>query len=236
MPLRNVPLRRQLAILILTASLLAVTLACLGFAIHERQSFRRNAVSELTVLADTLGANTAASLAFNDPKTARQMLHALRAEQNVVAACLYDEHGQIFADYRRTSLPQDFAMPPWRPDGINFNADSITIVRSVFLADEKTGSIAIVSELGGSLASFRAYLKIAALVLVLSILVTYLISSRLLRIVSDPIVQLAQIAARVTAEQNYSLRASLRGSDESGMLVSSFNQMLEQHRATGSWH
>ncbi len=51
---------------------------------------------------------------------------------------------------------------------------------------------------------------------------------RLLRLVSDPIVQLARIAGRVTAEENYSLRAVAQGKDESGMLVSSFNQMLER--------
>ena len=51
---------------------------------------------------------------------------------------------------------------------------------------------------------------------------------RLLRLVSDPIVQLARIAGRITAEENYSLRAIPQGKDESGMLVSSFNQMLER--------
>ena len=66
------------------------------------------------------------------------------------------------------------------------------------------------------------------LVLFISILATYLISARLLRIVSDPIVQLARIAGRVTAEENYSLRAAAQSNDESGILVSSFNQMLER--------
>jgi nitrate/nitrite-specific signal transduction histidine kinase len=51
---------------------------------------------------------------------------------------------------------------------------------------------------------------------------------RLLRLVSDPIVQLARIAGRITAEENYSLRATALGNDESGVLVRSFNQMLER--------
>ena len=49
---------------------------------------------------------------------------------------------------------------------------------------------------------FWEYMKIALLVLVISTVATYLISSRLLRIVSDPIVHLAEIAGRVTAEEN----------------------------------
>ena len=228
MPFKNVPIRRKLALLILTASLLAVTLACVGFAFHERQNYHDTSVSELNVLADTLGANTAASLAFNDQKTAREMLAALRGDHMVLAACLYDNHGTLFAEYRKPNLDARFQMPAPRKDGVQFSHDTVTLVRGVFLEGEQTGSIAIVSDLDESLARFWAYLRIALLVLVFSTLVTYIISSRLLRIVSDPIVHLAQIAARVTAEENYALRAQPLGRDESGVLVISFNQMLER--------
>jgi two-component system, sensor histidine kinase and response regulator len=228
MGFRDLPIRRKLALLILTASAFAVVLACLGFAIYERQIFRADTVDELAALADTLGANTAASLAFDDQKTAREMLAALRAEHDVMGACLYDNHGNIFAEYRRAGLTTEFEMPAWRKDGAQFDQHSITLFRSVLLESDKTGSIAIVSDLSGFRARFWEYTKIAILVLFISTLATYLISSRLLRIVSDPIVQLARIAGRVTAEENYALRAIPQGNDESGMLVNSFNQMLER--------
>ena len=77
MHINDLPIRFKLAILILTASVLAVLLASLGFVIYEYQSYRASAVRELTALADTLGANTAASLAFSDQATAKEMLGAL---------------------------------------------------------------------------------------------------------------------------------------------------------------
>jgi signal transduction histidine kinase/DNA-binding response OmpR family regulator len=228
MKFRDLPIRRKLALLILTSSVLAVLLACIGFAVYERQNFRANTDNELRALADTLGANTAASLAFNDPKTARQMLGALRADHNVLGACLYDLQGNIFAEYRRAGLGTEFTMPALRGDGAYFERNSITLFRSVLIERDKTGSIAIVSDLSGTGARLWEYTKIASLVLFISTLTTYLISLRLLRLVSDPIVQLARIAGRVTAEENYSLRAIAQGNDESGMLVRSFNQMLER--------
>src|ERR1700722_9818533 len=225
---RDLTIRRKLALLILTATVFAVVLACVGFAFYERQRFHADIADELATLADTLGANTAASLAFNDAKTAREMLAALRTERHVLGACLYDTNGQIFAEYRRAGLGAKFAMPPSNPDGAYFGPETITRFQSVYLENDKTGSIAIVSDLTGIRARFWEYTKIAILVLFISILATYLISSRLLRIVSDPIVQLARIAGRVTAEENYSLRAAAQSNDESGILVSSFNQMLER--------
>ena len=225
---RDLPIRRKLALLILAATVFAVILACLGFALHERQRFRTGQADELATLAHTLGANTAASLAFNDQKTAQELLAALRTEPYVLAACLYDVHSHIFAEYRRANLGTEFKMPSVLPDGDYFGRDTLTLFRGVSLENDKTGSIAIISDLSGLRARFKEYFKIASLVLFISTLVTYLFSARLLRIVSEPIVQLASIARRVTTEENYSLRASAQSQDETGIMVSAFNQMLER--------
>ncbi|MDP9049814.1 MAG: hypothetical protein M3O31_03690, partial [Acidobacteriota bacterium] len=103
MHIRDFSLRANLILLILSASALAVLLASFGFGIYERQNYRASSVHELTALADTLGANTAASLAFNDQATADQMLGALATEPHVLDARLYDSDGHIFAEYRGPS-------------------------------------------------------------------------------------------------------------------------------------
>jgi signal transduction histidine kinase/DNA-binding response OmpR family regulator len=228
MKLRDLPIRQKLGGLILVSSFFAVILACVGFAIYERQRVHADIADELATLADTLGANTAASLAFNDQKTARQMMEALRAEHHVLGACLYDNRGQIFAAYRRADLATAFRIPPSNADGAYFTPQTVTLFHSVYLEGDKTGSIAIVSDLTGIRARLLEYGKIALLVLFISTLATYLISARLLRIVSDPIVHLARIAGKVKADENYSLRATANSNDECGILMRSFNQMLEQ--------
>ena len=147
MRIRDFSIRFNLALLILTASVLAVLLASLGFAIYERQSDRASAVRELTALADTLGANTAASLAFNDERTAKEMLNAIATEPNVLVACLYDNKGRIFAEYRSPGGPSALILPAGRHDGAYFDGESLTLFRGVLLNGERTGSIAIVFDL-----------------------------------------------------------------------------------------
>ena len=100
MAFRDLSIRRKLSLLVLSATVLALVLACGGLAIYERARFRADIVSELITLADTLGANSAAALVFDDQKTASEMLHALKAEPHVIAACLSDEgdSGRIFAE------------------------------------------------------------------------------------------------------------------------------------------
>ncbi|MGB8442192.1 MAG: histidine kinase dimerization/phospho-acceptor domain-containing protein [Candidatus Acidiferrales bacterium] len=72
------------------------------------------------------------------------------------------------------------------------------------------------------------YAKIASLVLLLSILGTYLVAFRFLRAITEPMLQLADVAGRVSQEENYNLRATARGTDEIGKVVQSFNHMLER--------
>jgi PAS domain S-box-containing protein len=229
MPLiRNSSIQRKLTFVIVCTSLVGLSLACLSFELYERTSFRAAMTSELSALADTLGANTAASLAFNDRKSAQEMLSALRAEPHIVAACLYDSHGVVFAEYRRAGIAAEFAMPSRRRDGAQFQKDSLTLFRAVSLGGERTGAIAIISDLGALQAKIKEYTGISVVVILFSILATYVVSSRLLRLITEPILHLAQVAARVTAKEDYALRALPRGDDEVGALIGSFNQMLER--------
>jgi signal transduction histidine kinase/DNA-binding response OmpR family regulator len=226
--LQNISIRRKLTVVNLATSCLALIFACLGFALYERASFRAAMTSELTTLADTLGANTAASLTFNEPKSAQKILSALRAETHIVTACLYDNDGTVFAEYRRPDIPTDTPMPPWHQDAAQFSAESLTLYRSLYVGGQKAGTIVIVSDLGLLRARLREYTEIAAVVLLFSILATFLASSRILTVITEPILQLAEIAGRVSADEDYSLRAIPRGKDEVGVLVGSFNQMLER--------
>ena len=225
---KNSSIQRKLTFVIVCTSLVGLSLACLSFDLYERISFRAAMTSELSVLADTLGANTAASLAFNDRKSAQDMLGALRAERHMVAACLYDSRGMVFAEYRRDGIDPEYRMPPRHEDGAHFEKDALILYRTVSLGGEKTGAIALVSDLGALQAKIRQYTEISIVVILFSVLATYFVSSRLLRLITEPILHLAQIATRVTANEDYAVRAMPRGEDEVGALIGSFNQMLER--------
>jgi signal transduction histidine kinase/CheY-like chemotaxis protein len=227
MTFRDLSIRRKLTLLILTASVLGLVMVCVGLALYERTSFRASTAAELSALADTLGANAAASLVFNDPKTAADMLGALRTEEHIVGARLYDANGKVFAEYRRDKTG-GVALPAWRADGATFTPDSLVLFRSISMNGDKAGSIAIVSDLTGFRAKILQYAKIEAFVLLISLLVTSLVSSRLLQIATAPILQLAGLAEKVSTNEDFSLRGKVQSRDEVGTLVASFNDMLER--------
>jgi signal transduction histidine kinase/CheY-like chemotaxis protein len=232
MTFKNVSVQIKLALLILFASFFALVLASVGFGLYERANFRTEMTQELSALAGTLGSNAAASIAFDDHKSATEMLSALRGQRNILAANLYDSQGKVFAEYRRDDVGQHFEMGGMHEDGTYFSSQSLILIRPVTVQDERTGTIALASDLSGLRAELWQYARISALVLLIALSVTYLISVRLLRSITGPLVLLAQVASQISEGENYSLRAAPSGSDEIGKVIASFNQMLErvQHR------
>jgi signal transduction histidine kinase/DNA-binding response OmpR family regulator len=224
---RNLSIQRKLTAVILATTCLALALACAGFVLYQRASSRATMISELSTLADTLGANTAASLMFSDRKSAHDMLRALGGEKHIIAAGVYDSQGKIFAEYRRAELAPSFQLPVWQGEGAQFDAEHLRLSENVSLEGTKVGSISIISDLGLLHAAFQQYARISALVLLVSIFLAFLVSSQLLRVITAPILELARIAGGVSKGKDYSLRAVPQGNDEVGALVGSFNQMLE---------
>ena len=234
MHIRDLSLRANLILLILSASALAVLLASLGFGFYERQNYQASAIREMTALSDTLGANTAASLAFNDQQTAEEMLGALVTEPHVLDARLYDSEGRIFAEYRGPSRKSGFELAGLRPDGAYFDQQSLTLFRGVRLNGERTGSIALVFDLNDLRSRLLQYAKIALFVLLASVLVTLLASMRLAVSIGEPLVKLAGVARRVSIDKDYSVRAAIRAGGETGLLIRSFNEMLSQIESSES--
>ncbi len=223
---RDASIKRKLTFVILCACVLGLSVTCMAFEIYERASFRRSMVRGLAANADSLGLATAASLTFDDKKFAEQMLSTIRAERYVMTAVLYDKNGKIFAEYRRDGLVAEFKTPAWKEEGTEFNPESLTLYRNISLGGEKAGSIAIVSDLSELQSKMREYRTLSVLVLAISILITFVISSRLVRLITQPILRLAEIAGKVSTQKNYALRAISNGRDEVGKLVGAFNEML----------
>ncbi len=209
-------IQRKLVMVISCTSLLGLSIACLAFEYYERTSFRASMVRELTADANILGLGTAPSLAFKDRKSAEEWLAAVRAENYIVSATLYDKHGELFAEYS------------WKGEGVTFQSDSLTFSRNVSLEAESVGAIVIVSDLSELQAKMKRFREISALVLIASLLVTAVVSKRLVGLITEPILELAGLAERVSTKEDYTLRAIPSGRDELGKLVVSFNQMLER--------
>ena len=154
-------------------------------------------VRELTVLAEMLGYNSTAALAFRDPQTAEEILAALRTEPQIVHACVYDSDGKPFAEYHREALGSSPIPPSPETAGHRFEEGHLGVFRPVVLDGESIGSLYIKSDLRELFSRLERYAAAVGFVLVVSILVAFVVSTKLQKIISRPISRLAHAAAEL---------------------------------------
>src|SRR5262249_9753583 len=99
MSLNNTPIRRKLMTLLLLTAGVVVLLTCTSFFVYEFLTFRQNAPGHLPTRGKIMAANSTAALAFQNQSDAQEVLAALKAEQHIIAACLYDKKGKLFSKY-----------------------------------------------------------------------------------------------------------------------------------------
>ena len=179
MPLRDAPIRRKLMTIMLLTSGLALLLTCVTFLVYEFLTFRRTAVRELSVLGHIVAANTTASLAFRNSDDAREVLAALRAEPQILAATLYDADGRVFSVYPPGLAPRAAPSAP-QGGGFRFEAGRLLVFTPVIQGDNRRlGTLYLESDMHPMYARLRVYGGITLLVLASSLLAAYVLSRKL---------------------------------------------------------
>jgi len=229
--LRNTPIKRKLTLFILLTTSFALIFMGSALITYEVVTFRRTLAANMSVLAQIVGSNTTAALAFDDPKNAREILGALSAERQITAAAIYDDTGNIFARFPDTDVSEVATTIPERPghDGYRFHRGALDMFQSISQQEGgRLGTIFLRADLSAMYARIGVYAGLLLLVGVCSFLGTLMLASTLQRGVSGPILDLANVAQAVSERQDYSVRGTKYGDDELGKLTDAFNQMLER--------
>jgi signal transduction histidine kinase/DNA-binding response OmpR family regulator len=230
---KNLSIKRKLTLLVMSTSAAALLLACAVFAFYDVYTFRKRMVSDQGAAALGLAINVTPALDFGDPRGAQDILEGLRARPNVVIAVIEDAEGREFARYARSKGEQTLGRVPVAAGEHYFLADGLHLARPILdKENRRIGTIYLRSDMSELQSRLRNYASIVGVVMAGSLFVAFLLSSRLQRLVSRPVLHLAEIESRVSREKDYSLRAVKEADDELGHLIDGFNQMLGeiQHR------
>ncbi|MEY2486899.1 MAG: hypothetical protein QOH39_2547 [Verrucomicrobiota bacterium] len=223
--LRDTPIKRKLMLVILLGSGFALFLMGSALITYELITFRRSLAVNIGVLAEIIGSNSTAALAFQDAKSAKEILSALSAEHQVTAAAIYDDKGQLFARFP-TNIPLESLPANPARNGHRFVGSHLQLFRPIAQDRSRLGTIYIQADLGEMYSRFAVYGFILLLVSACAAAGTVALTSTLQHRIAQPILELADVANAVSNRQDYSVRAIKRGADEIGQLTDAFNQML----------
>ena len=222
----SVSIKRKLVGVILTASLSVLAVTCGTLLVFEILNYRQATARSLSTIADIVAGNSSAALMFDDQSLAQELMSGLRADPEISRAALFDWENKLVAAYPANLQPVTF--PSSHQAEVTLDLNEISIFRPVTQGDRQVGTVFIQGNLQGTYRRVGIFGLVLLAVMICSVLVAYLLSDYLQRVISAPVLSLAKTAAQVTAEQDFSVRAAKISNDELGTLADSFNAMLDR--------
>ena len=240
--LRPLSIRHKLSAIIMATCTMVLLVSLAAFIFYERLTLRQAFLEKYTTLAEVIGINSTAALTFQDQKAAEATLAALKAESDVVKAAILDRQGQVFATFygpeqnlQQSLGSDDGPLAESFQSGLKafadfhrFYPDHLDITRLIEMEGEPLGLVFLRASLKPLQGRLRWNALVGGAILLISLMIAYLLASRLQQVITRPIFGLAQTMQRVSENQDYAVKAVKESDDELGQLIDGFNDMLTQ--------
>jgi PAS domain S-box-containing protein len=235
--MRNLPnfscwsLRAKLVSIIMLSSVVCLLVSLSVLAISSASSRYKDSLDQLTGLANILAENSQAALVFSDRIEAKRLLESLESHHEISSAWLVTDKGIVLSSWSRKGaegeVPANYRVQTMQLHS-GFWSSRAKLYMPVTRGTEQIGYILLkvdfterwekqLVDLGEGLGAGG-----------LALLVVFLLSIRLQRVISRPLGDIADTARTIARDKTYGLRVSQHTNDEVGDLVNAFNGMLRE--------
>lgn len=225
---RDMTIRQKLMAIIMIPSASIMLLAVTALVVWEQIDSRRYLLKDILSHADMIADNCKASIAFEHKEDAEQVLSTLHVQDSVALAYIYDKNGRLFARYEREDMIGKIRPIKPQKEGHAFENGRLSVFRQIVLDDEIIGAVLLIDDMSQISSELKRDIVVAGVILLAALAAGYLLSSKLQRMISRPILDLAGVAKEVSEKGDYSARAQEESNDEVGYLTQVFNTMLGQ--------
>lgn len=222
----NLPIRKKLMLMIMTAVFFAVLLLSSVFITYEYLAGKRSMEREFSATSKIVASQSEAALLFMDIEGLQENLDSLQLNEDIITGCIYDGTNQLLASLVKQGRGQ--ACPTELHPPINqFHQGSYSLSEPVVVDNETAGHLYMQVSLARLYQQLTTYILTMLIVAVAISIAVYLLSEILQKFISSPLLLLKDTANRVSKTQDYTLRADKISADEIGELVDTFNSMLD---------
>ena len=215
----------RLALLLVMSAGLSAALAMLVMLVTAWIGAERRAHTESRQVAATLAYSVAAPLAFDDAAGIREALSTLSARPDIRAAWLRAIDGSLVQAYGEDARSLAGA------DGGGLWQKQLVVSAPVMGAgndEDHIGTVTLQMDLSQTLRDLQQQTIVAGLAALCALVVAVVLSQRLARRISVPIVQLAAAARAMTVDWRTNKPLSVTGGGEIAVAITAFNKMVDE--------
>jgi len=232
--LKNLSIQGKLLIVYMSITGLVLAIAFTIITSLNFKSSEKNIISGLNVVAEIVADSSAASLAFSDVESADGNLRSLKSHESVVYACIRTIENKAFAEYN-LNIENKFVCDDYESnEELKIFNGYVDVFKPVLLEGQPIGRLQIKASLSELTERTVRSAQIAVAIFAGLMFITTLISKRIMSFITDPITKLKDLAQSVSRNKDYGLRMKKTTDDEVGVLIGSFNNMLDQIQSRDS--
>jgi signal transduction histidine kinase/DNA-binding response OmpR family regulator len=227
----NSKVKTKLQVIVLATLASALIPASTAILFYDSSTAREAVKADIETLAAILGENSSAALMFEDPKAADEVLAGLKANQAISRAFLFTASNDLMAQYVKPSDGPGSSLvsyPEVRPESSRIAGDSLQVYHTIRQRGSTIGTIYLESSLAAANQRLIHFGGIVIAIILVTSGLALLVSARLQRMISRPILHLSHTAMIVSRNRDYSVRALKEADDDLGGLVDAFNSMLKE--------
>jgi PAS domain S-box-containing protein len=237
--LKNVTIQSKLVLIIVTISTVSLLLAATLFTLVQLREHRLSMIENLTSVASITAKNVQAAVLFKNEDDATKTLSEFNRDSRILIAAIYTPEKALFASYNVTD--ENIAVLYEFPDedqSYQFKNDRFHLYQPITIFGNGTENLLGYVYLKTNLESIHQQLiqniLVTTIIVFSVLLITILLTSRLQKIISNPILELSKATQTIKDEKNYGVRVKRDDYLEIQQLCDGFNSMLDelQHQNT----
>ncbi|HEY3781063.1 MAG TPA: response regulator [Fimbriimonadaceae bacterium] len=221
--LKSLSIKSKLILITTVTTTIALLFACFAFLLYDKANFNSSTRELLESQAHVMAQASAGVVSAHDKAGAEELLFSLRAMPTISRAALYDTKGQTLSTY-----PPHIHRFPLPKESFTTLNGRLRIVLPVQVRGVQKGELFIESDTNDLETRQHSYLAIVTVIASCTAFLVFLVSTRLQKVISDPILKLLHAMSLVSTLKNYGLRVDKSSDDEVGHLVDGFNGMLSE--------
>jgi signal transduction histidine kinase/CheY-like chemotaxis protein len=231
--IRNLSLRNQLtAIGLFSGSLVAFAIVIL-IGILQYNYTNENANKQLTALSQLIANQSTAAVSFSDREVIQETLNSLQVIPEVGMAQIYNIQGELLAEYIKPKIKYPEDSKKFKPEHVlsqtnMMTEDDLFYVHKIVVQGSELGFVLLMNDRGLLQERLQLQWLFAPLFILAGTFLAFIFSTRIQRIISQPIFKLTETMEQVSRDKNYQVRLREKQHNEIGSLISGFNMMLEQ--------
>ncbi|MBF0451820.1 MAG: response regulator [Candidatus Magnetomorum sp.] len=233
--IKNRSIRSKIMLAVVSTSTISVIFAALSFIFLEFHIFHKATCEFLSTIAESVSMNCEAPLYFGDADAAHARLQSLTVAKDVIAACIMETPGQLFARYHkkdqnpndpdlfsRAILAENFE------ESLSINRLRLHLFKPIQMKKKCIGMLYVQVDLTHLIFLCLMCLGFAFGVIGIAFFISIFLSRRYMEVITDPILHLVEVAQSISQNKNYSVRATKCDDDELGGLIETFNSMIHE--------